>query len=242
MHFSNEDRSVISDPATVQFGLTKQFKFIGKDTEIVYRVDFLKQLVKDKDIIHFGCTDHEANIDKKIKNDTFLHTTLISSANCCAGIDIQENALNYLRDNYNIHNLHFWDIFSSPLPDELKSLHWDYILLPEMLEHVDSPIGFLSQLRNQFSNIADNVLVTVPNALRSKNFLFSLKKSEHVNSDHRYYFSPVTLARCMVAADIEPGEFYFCNYGKWTENVVDRILSKYVPSSRDSLVMLGKLK
>ena len=241
MHLSDKDLNIISNKDSNRFGLTKRFNFQGKNTTDLYRVDLLKRMVEAKNVIHFGCTDHYENIDNKIKNNTFLHTTLVSSANRCAGVDIQEDALNHLRNNYNIQDLYCWDILSSPPPDELKASHWDYLLLPEMLEHVDSPIAFLSQLRNQFSGIADNVLITVPSAIRSKNFLFSLKKAEHVNADHRYYFSPVTLARCMVQAGIEPGEFYFCNYGMWTENLIERVMSKYVPSSRDSLVMLGKL-
>ena len=62
-----------------------------------------------------------------------------------------------------------------------------------------------------------------------------------INSDHRYYFSPVTLTKLLSRANLIVREFYFCDYGIYRAGGIKGLLSKHFPASRDSLVAICDL-
>ena len=157
-------------------------------------------------MLHIGCADHIGLIDKKMKNNNHLHKLLIENCSFCLGIDINNEAITYLKDKYNIDNIMFADIFS---PDfrkncEVFSTQWDYAILGEMLEHTNNPVSFLEKITEIFKGSVSNVLITVPNVYSPLHVHFYTKKKlELINSDHRFWFSPYTLAKVMHESGIE---------------------------------------
>ena len=113
-----------------------------KEDCILDRISLLEKLAKDKKVIHVGCCDHIPLIQNKIKNKTWLHSILHNSSKRCVGIDINEDGINYLKDN-----LGYEDVLCGNIIEEefniIKEEHWDYMIIGEILEHVDNPCLFV---------------------------------------------------------------------------------------------------
>ena len=93
----------ISDPRT-------QWKWRLPPVKLVNNQDFYCNLVKGKTVLHVGCTDHKEFIDIKVKNHEYLHLKLMQYAKLVHGIDINREAIDYLRDKYNVTNIYYWDV------------------------------------------------------------------------------------------------------------------------------------
>lgn len=63
-------------------------------------------------------------------------------------------------------------------------------------------MGFLKSLKKGLGNNARELIVTAPNAIRWEKFKNLRKGIECINSDHRYWFTPYTLAKIV----LETGE------------------------------------
>ena len=76
---------------------------------------------------------------------------------------------------------------------EILNEHFDWVIVPEVLEHVDNIQLFLSQISR--SN-AENFIFTVPDAFALSHFYEKRTESEAyevVHPDHNCWFSPYTL-------------------------------------------------
>lgn len=174
------------------------------------RVTFLTHLVKDKSVIHLGCLDHLPLIDDKIKRGQWLHKELTQSAKKCIGLDIDKDAYEYVKNKYGVTNIRLSD-FTSVKLDEIISNQWDYAILGELLEHIDNPVSFLSAIKNNYAGIVRSLVITVPNAWTQTTIRMAMKSKEIINSDHRYWFTPYTLAKVIVRAGMIPSDIYFAN-------------------------------
>lgn len=86
------------------------------------------------------------------------------------------------------------------------------------------------------------VLLTTPNALRLRNR--RLWTAELVNTDHRYWFSPYTLAKSLVDADLSPTSFWYTDVARFTRGTLVRpwevLLKRRFPLCRDGLAVLAE--
>ena len=178
------------------------------EPNIITRITKLEELVKGKKIIHLGCCDHIPLIKKKIENNVWLHSRVTDTAEKCLGIDIDEDGIDYLRKELSHDNVIQADITSAGI-EEVTSERWDYILIGEILEHVDNPIAFLSSINELYGKYIDRIIITVPNAFSLHNFTSVKKHDENINSDHRYWFSPYTLGKIGTRAGLAVEEFFF---------------------------------
>jgi len=177
------------------------------------RFDVLEDLVKGKTVLHIGCADHIQLIKAKMSRDEWLHGHLIRLTKKCLGIDINQKSIDYLRNELGLVDVHAIDIAGEPSPIITKE-YWDYAILGEILEHVDNPCLFLKRIRNNYPTNIGHIIVTVPNALSYANVKNSKKDREFINTDHRYWFTPFTLAKVAVEAGYTPTEFFLCDYGR----------------------------
>jgi len=166
----------------------------SKSNHVQLRIPYLESLVHNKNVIHLGCCDHIELLDLKIKENSWLHGILINSSQRCVGIDINEVGINELI-NRGIGNVHCLDIQADDLPESIYQYHWDYLILGEILEHVDNPVAFLQSIKSKFDGVVDQFVITVPNAYTFYNIVSLLNKVELINSDHRYWFTPYTLGK-----------------------------------------------
>jgi len=173
------------------------------------RIDILRDLAKGKNVLHIGCADHIQIIEEKRAKGEWLHEHLTEVANVCAGIDIDRKSIDYLRDVLGVKDVHAVDVKGAPSP-VICERQWDYAILGEILEHVNDPCSFLRKIRENYGSCVKSLVITVPNALSSANIKNSGQDREYINSDHRYWFTPYTLAKVSVEAGYTPKEFYIC--------------------------------
>lgn len=169
---------------------------------IVDRKEYLIDQVKGKSVIHIGFADHAQVIPERVKNRTWLHGKLERSARRCVGIDIDRSAVHIAQQCSNLADLYVADITNTNMRDNiihtLEGDTYDLILLPSILEHILS-VGKVMEGVNEFASSLgiNSCIVTVPNAYSFDNLVFAWRGYEDNNTDHKYYFSPMTLTRVM---------------------------------------------
>ena len=166
------------------------------------RVSFLGSFLENKTVLHIGCADHMDVIDAKIAAGNHLHCALIKRSNHVTGLDLNAKAIKHLQGKYDISDIHVCDILKVDRETETFSegRHYDYALLAEIVEHLDNPGQFLTHLNESLGHLYDRIVITVPNAFSSVARRAWRNGIENINSDHRFWFSPYTIARLTTAA------------------------------------------
>lgn len=239
------DRSTIPYLNGSKFSNGIKFLFSSEESFITDRITLLKTITKDASVVHVGCADHMELIEKKRKKGTWLHDILLKNAKHCIGIDINFETVKYLTDILKIDDIHCANIIKDKIP-QITDKKWDYILLGEILEHTDNPVMFLSSIKEKYSGIIDKIVITVPNAFCINNFFGTLKHSENINSDHRYWFTPFTISKVLAEAGMEADEIYLCQLRPFRYKFISLrnrlkgfFLRKY-PGLRNTLVVTAK--
>jgi hypothetical protein len=235
------------DPETVKYLSGEKFseavllKISQSEKNIPMRIEYLEELVSGKDVIHLGCADHISLIESKLKNNSWLHKRLEQKAKNCIGFDIDNDAVNFI-NQLGFRNVFSLNIIRDEVPEIIKQKYWDFLLLGEILEHTINPVEFLSSIREKYLKYINKIIITVPYAFRLNNFINTLKHSEYINSDHKFWFTPYTLAKLLYISNYQVESFQICLSYKISKSHLFRkfLLSKY-PALRDNLVMIAKL-
>ena len=75
---------------------------------------------------------------------------------------------------------------------------WDFVLLGEIIEHVDNPVDFLKSIKDKFKPFSKKIIITAPNAYSYTHVLSYIENNvELINSDHRFWFTPYTILKLM---------------------------------------------
>lgn len=212
------------------------------------RVELLTQLSTGKKVIHLGCLDHLPLIDQKVKSGQWLHKRITDVAMKCVGIDINLEAKKYVEEKYQINNILIKDITSDSIPEIMQD-NWDYAILGELLEHIDNPVSYLAGIQQKYGKHVKELVITIPNAFTRQNFRQAKVSAELINSDHRYWFTPYTIAKVMHHAGIEVTHIEFANRIrlKTTELIQKKIIKllgtepSYGFDYARSIVAIGKL-
>lgn len=191
--------------------------------ELHERNNLLVKLVSRKKILHLGCADHISLIAEKRKTGRYLHDLLVKSASLVVGADINQSALDEMR-KFGIENLYH----VNDIPEDIK---FDLILVPDVIEHLGNVNEFLAGLEKYKSPI----VITTPNAYRLAN-RFQLR-AELVNTDHKYWFSPYTLAKSIYDAGYEVEKFYYTD-ALSLRSPIKSLLNLIYPLTRDGLVVV----
>lgn len=179
--------------------------------ELVNNHDFYCDLVKEKTVLHVGCTDHKELIDIKIKQHAFLHTKLTEHAKVVHGIDINKEAIDYLRNKYNVTNIYLCDITQQNTPDDLLEFY-DVVLIPEVIEHILDLGTFLNSTK-RFICPKSLLVIGTPNVFKLHNLFTLLKGFEEINPDHKYWFSYSTIKHLLEEAGFVIDRWYVYIYG-----------------------------
>lgn len=202
------------------------------------RAQMLSDMCRGKELLHVGFVDHtQQTIDDKKNRDKWLHEVLCRVAKRCYGLDIDKAGVDYVK------KLGYADVECINIlredSKEVFSQTWDYLLIPDVLEHQDNPVEFLAGFGNRFRGVAGQMVITVPNAFSKNNFKVASRNTEVINSDHRYWFTPYTLVKVIMAAGLHVNEIRTCRSGvikPWT--VVKNAYFSKRPLIRNSLVAI----
>ena len=149
-------------------------------------------MLETKKILHIGFADHLDLIDKRMKDGTWFHSHVMNAAKEAFGLDMDCTAVEYIKRSYNVPNIYCGSVEN--VPKELDK-EWDVVLIPEVIEHVDNPVTFLKSVKDNLR--FKELVITAPNALSFRNFVRAKSNLEQINSDHRYWFTPYTLAKIL---------------------------------------------
>ncbi|MCK5333000.1 MAG: class I SAM-dependent methyltransferase [Candidatus Aenigmarchaeota archaeon] len=179
------------------------------EATVLDRFELLERLISNKKIIHLGCCDHVSLIKEKVKAGVWLHSRLCKKAARCVGLDIDKEGIDYLKNQMNYSDVICADLMLDKLP-EIRKNKWDYIVLGEVLEHVSNPSMFLKNINEKYKKNIGAIIITVPNAFSWLNTIYAFRHKEFINTDHRYWFTPYTLAKVLTNAGFKVDDFYFC--------------------------------
>lgn len=129
-------------------------------------------------------------------------------------------------------------IITLQLISQISNEKWDYLILGEILEHLDDPTLFLKKLKANFKDHCESIVITVPNAFKLVNFRRALRHEELINTDHRFWFTPFTLAKVCASADLSVEEFEIVlDKPIGLRRILKKILSSRYPMLRDIIIM-----
>jgi len=190
-----------------------------------------------KRIIHVGCVDHSVKkINVKLKHGQWVHKILCDAADRCVGIDIIEDCITHIRDELG-YEVYAGDILTDAFPF-LDDGEWDAMFIPEVVEHLDNPVDFLTRLRERLGTHVSEFIVSVPNAASSSRARYSRRRVELTNTDHRYSFTPYTLAKIASVSGYRVVDFSMCASSRISRRRVFRnwFLNRH-PLLRDNILM-----
>lgn len=199
------------------------------------RISKILKLTKNKKVLHIGCCDHIPLIEEKRKKKQWLHGLLVENCSKVYGIDINSEGINYLKNNLGINNVECANIIGEDSIEVIQNEKWDYIILGEILEHVDNPVEFLKKIVQKYNKNIEKMLITAPNIINVKRIMeFKKGNYEQINSDHKYWFTPFTIFKVAEKAglNISNSELYFVDLycekkiKKLSINYLKNLLSK----------------
>ncbi|MEM9549328.1 MAG: methyltransferase domain-containing protein, partial [Bacteroidota bacterium] len=217
------------------------FKVAKKEKHLKTRINEIVTITKGKKVVHMGFCDHIPLIEKKINSNHWLHNELLKNCEKCIGIDIDQVAVDHIKTNYSIPDIYCHDILSRDLLPAIVNDRYDYFVLGEILEHIDNPIAFLAKIKENYGSYFDNIIISVPNALSYHNFKNTFKGIEQLNTDHRYWFTPYTLAKIITRAGYRLDEFALCQYYEGN-GPLKRIMYRRFPLLRHCLMLTASTK
>ena len=183
-----------------------------ESNKLVWRVGRIVEICTNANVLHIGCCDHISVIEKKIRENTWLHGLLDEKCAYLQGLDICHEAVEICNKNR---------YCSVPIIEGDATLcrlekmeEYDYVLMPEMIEHVNNPVDFLKETKRNLKKqgFKGKYIITAPNALGIMKRNIFTKSCERINTDHKYWFSPFTLAKIMVEAGMAPERCEFVQY------------------------------
>ena len=194
-------------------GLQTAYPFTEDDRAYDTRINWLRKLCAGKDVVHVGCVDHHlAQVQHKAERGKWLHAHLIEVANRVLGVDIDAGGIDALRREMQITDLLAADLLHDPC-EPVVSQEWDMMLLAEVLEHIGDPVSFLRRLHERFGHLTKEFVITVPNAFAHEISVQAKRGIEAINSDHRFWFTPYTIAKVCVDAGLTPTRLLLCRNG-----------------------------
>ncbi len=205
MKFSSEINKYLIDEA---FSPGLDISFADEKYPDITRIEKILELAKNKRVIHIGCADHLPLIKEKIKNKKWLHALLHESAAKCIGIDINQTTIDYIKKELGFEDVHCFDILNDNFILS-NDFQWDYMIFGEIIEHIDNPVAFMSQIREKYKGKVDKIIVTAPNVFNLLTINDIKKNNENINTDHRYWFSPFTLTKILIRSGFKNCELSF---------------------------------
>lgn len=207
-----------------------------ENNPVYSRQETLLSILQGKTCIHVGCCDHIPLVEEKVRKNIWLHGELEKYCKNVIGIDIDQQAVDYINQKkYCSQSVYCADITESDIFEKFLLNEYEYILLGEIVEHVDNPVLFLKRMKENVQSFGfmGKFIITVPNAFCFlKNPIYQ-KGIEIINSDHRYWFTPFTIAKIMIQANIMPLELLFANYGKESNGKLEKSFQG------DQIIILG---
>lgn len=206
-------------------GLTVELR--KEKYEIISREALITNIIRDKNVIHIGCSDHIQIIKEKIKNNIWLHKLISENAKSCIGIDIDKESIEYIEKEIGFKNVYHGDILTDTF-NVISEKKWDYVVFGEIIEHLDNPVNFLKVFKSRYAENVSKFIISVPNIYNKLHFSNMRKYKEVINTDHRFWFTPYTINKVAVSAGYYPDKIIYTNLVKLSKPELTVRKLKYI--------------
>lgn len=205
------------------------------------RIDWLERMCAAKHVVHVGCVDHSAaQIKHKLERRKWLHARLAACTARCHGVDKDAPGIAFVRDELGYADVECMDLLQDECP-AIKAARWDYLVLAEVLEHIDNPVDFLGHIKRRYANYVGQLIITVPNAFARENFVLARHGIEAINTDHRFWFTPYTITKVAVRAGLAPVKLLLCRNGVVKKrSIVKNARLRHRPFLRNNIIMIAR--
>lgn len=204
----------------------KSITFLGK--KIFTKQDILIDLIKGKSVVHYGCIDDTLEIIKGKRNKGYyLHELVTKNATKCIGVDINEELMKTLNEEFGIKNIVYGDVENpETFKMDIKRLaEYEVLLIPDLIEHLNNVGNMLVGIKNNFSPQV-RILIGTPNPCGYINFLATLLRKEVYSNYHSCLFT----SECM--------KIILKRHGI----VINRVYPVYVPKEQNkTMVFIDKI-
>ncbi len=190
-----------------------RFQAESSDSQYITRQAWLCSHLAGKRVVHIGCVDHDiGQVRHKRQRGKWLHGALLEASARVLGVDIDAAGIEKLRDEFGMQDLLAADLLNDPC-HEILCAQWDALLLGEVLEHIGDPVSFLRRIRERFADNTRELLITVPNGFAREIQRLASQSIEAINTDHRFWFTPYTIAKVCIDAGWRPEQLVLCRNG-----------------------------
>ncbi len=214
-----------------------------KPLKLVQRVEFIKNICRDRKVLHLGCTNYPYT-KEAIENGMLLHNDLGKTASELYGFDFDQAGIDILSES-GVANLYRADL--EHLDEVELDETFDVIIAGEMIEHLTNPGLFLRGIQ-RFMNSETKLVITTINAYSAFRFIiYGLRGkggfNEPVHPDHVAYYSYKTLSLAVSRENLVVDDFCFYDIGvehrpfnRWYYNIFNDICVKFSPHLSDGVI------
>lgn len=177
----------------------KEIAEYAKSAARIEKDFMITKICSGKNVLDVGCIGQDRNYNA----ENWLHNKLRKIALKADGVDILIDPIRELkRKGYSMFTI-----------EELQASGnmYDVLLMADVIEHVDDPVGFL-KFYSTFLTNNGLIFISTPNANRANNFINILFNNNYsVNPEHTCWFCPKTFAEVTERAGLNIKEFYWGN-------------------------------
>lgn len=186
----------------------------AKRARCIEKDSFLLAQCAGKSVLDVGIIGQDRNFD----SPAWLHNKIRAVAGSLHGVDILEEPIQRLKQSgYAAFTLNELRIMSDK---------YDVILMSDVIEHVNDPVGFLLFYSN-YLKIDGKMLVSTPNSNRANNFVHILFNNNYsVNPEHTFWFCPRTMAEVVSRTTLEISDFHWAGH-YFESNKVSGVYQKF---------------
>jgi 2-polyprenyl-3-methyl-5-hydroxy-6-metoxy-1,4-benzoquinol methylase len=157
---------------------------------LISKTDWILKKVSGKSVLHVGPTDYPTAIELA-QQGRLLHLKLQNQCKELIGVDLSQQSIDALRDQFGVTDIVFGD--AEELDLVFPGRRFDVILAGDVIEHLSNLGRFLSSARKVLHPEGE-LIITTPNAFALKRMLGAiLYRQERNHPDHLYYFSIMNL-------------------------------------------------
>jgi 2-polyprenyl-3-methyl-5-hydroxy-6-metoxy-1,4-benzoquinol methylase len=198
------------------------------------RDEAIVALCDGKKVLHIGATDAPYT-KPKLDAGLLLHAKIDKVADDVLGIDIDQAAIDYLKEQ-GMSNIIAFDM------NKLEALDYapDVIIFGETIEHLMNQELAISNLK-QIMSPTTNLVVSTPNALWINKIIDTLLQTEHQHPDHKVVFSLATLKNLFEANDMVVKEMYYTFLNRKRTGITKKIkktFCKLFPGFSETLLFV----
>jgi hypothetical protein len=207
--------------------------------DVRYRSDVLVDMCRGKRVLHVGCCDHVPLIKKKIDHRDWLHGLITECSEYTVGVDIDQDAVREASRISGLDNMVSGDVTSGKKIEQISGRKFDIALFGEVVEHIPNPVSFLGRFRENYGDVVEKIVITVPNAFRGGNIRGILNNTETINSDHRFFFTPYTIAKVALDAGYSPNEIRMATFKR--AGTMKTMLLRRLPLLAEDIIFTGSV-